>query len=122
MAYNIADLFEHTVTWSPIGSASSTDRIDSPDREMDERGNRIGHYLAAPRANSPTTSGSTPRTHQPAEAMLGCLKIRAVPINVNYRYVEDELSYLIGNAELVRAFSTRSTRTDCPWSPTVHRS
>ena len=33
--------------------------------------------------------------------MLGALKIRAVPINVNYRYVEDELSYLIGNAELV---------------------
>ena len=33
--------------------------------------------------------------------MLGCLKIRAVPINVNYRYVEDELAYLFGNAELV---------------------
>ena len=34
-------------------------------------------------------------------AMLGCLKVRAVPINVNYRYVEAELAYLIGNAELV---------------------
>ena len=40
-------------------------------------------------------------SHQWLEAMLGCLKIRAVPINVNYRYVEDELAYLIGNAELV---------------------
>ena len=35
------------------------------------------------------------------EAMLGACKIRAVPINVNYRYVEDELRYLFDNADLV---------------------
>src|SRR5207247_477171 len=35
------------------------------------------------------------------EAMLGCLKIRAVPINVNYRYVEGELEYLFTDADLV---------------------
>jgi acyl-CoA synthetase (AMP-forming)/AMP-acid ligase II len=34
--------------------------------------------------------------------MLGCLKVRAVPINVNYRYVEDELRYLIDNADWSR--------------------
>ena len=39
-------------------------------------------------------------------------KIRAVPINVNYRYVEDELRYLFDNADLValvydREFSPR---------------
>jgi acyl-CoA synthetase (AMP-forming)/AMP-acid ligase II len=44
--------------------------------------------------------------------MLGCLKIRAVPINVNYRYVEDELAYIIENAGLVacvfdQGFATR---------------
>ena len=33
--------------------------------------------------------------------MIGAFKVRAVPINVNFRYVEDELAYLIGNAELV---------------------
>ena len=33
--------------------------------------------------------------------MLGSLKARAVPINVNYRYVEAELAYLISNADLV---------------------
>jgi len=33
--------------------------------------------------------------------MLGCFKLRAVPINVNFRYVEDELLYLFDNADIV---------------------
>ena len=33
--------------------------------------------------------------------MLGCYKIRAVPINVNYRYVADELRHLFADADLV---------------------
>ena len=33
--------------------------------------------------------------------MFGCFKARAVPINVNYRYVADELRYLFDNADLV---------------------
>ena len=33
--------------------------------------------------------------------MFGCFKARAVPINVNYRYVVDELRYLFDNADLV---------------------
>ena len=32
------------------------------------------------------------------EAMLGCFKARAVPFNVNYRYVHDELLYLFRDA------------------------
>src|SRR5207249_8073591 len=35
------------------------------------------------------------------ESMLGCFKARAVPINVNYRYVVEELRYLFDNADLV---------------------
>jgi acyl-CoA synthetase (AMP-forming)/AMP-acid ligase II len=33
--------------------------------------------------------------------MLAAFKLRAVPINVNYRYVEDELAYLFADADLV---------------------
>src|SRR5262249_58357197 len=32
--------------------------------------------------------------------MLAAYKLRAVPINVNYRYVEDELRYLFRDADL----------------------
>ena len=35
------------------------------------------------------------------EAMLACFKIRAVPINVNYRYVAGELRYLLDNCDAV---------------------
>ena len=57
--------------------------------------------------------------------MIGAFKVRAMPINVNFRYVEDELAYLIGNAELrrlrvrpaVRAAAGRGHATD---SPTLH--
>ena len=33
------------------------------------------------------------------EGMLGCFKARTVPINVNYRYVDEELEYLFGNSD-----------------------
>src|SRR5262249_24116908 len=34
-------------------------------------------------------------------AILACYKLRAVPINVNTRYVEQELTYLFDDADLV---------------------
>ena len=34
------------------------------------------------------------------ETMVAAYKVRAVPINVNYRYVAEELAYLFDNAEL----------------------
>ncbi len=34
------------------------------------------------------------------ETMVAAFKVRAVPINVNYRYVGEELAYLFDNAEL----------------------
>jgi fatty-acyl-CoA synthase len=36
--------------------------------------------------------------HEYLEAMIGVAKARAVPFNVNYRYVEDELLYLLRDA------------------------
>ena len=35
------------------------------------------------------------------EAMIACFKIRAVPINVNHRYVADELEYLLDDSDSV---------------------
>ena len=102
MPYNIADLFEHTVDVVPDRVAVVDRDVQLTFAELDARANRIGHYLAE--------HGVGPGDHVGIYAinseawvstMLGCLKIRAVPINVNYRYVEDELTYLIGNAELV---------------------
>ncbi len=102
MAYNIADLFEHTADVVPDRVAVVDGDRRFTYRELDERANRIAHFLAARGIGADDHVGIYAKnSHQWLEAMLGCLKIRAVPINVNYRYVTDELAYLIGNAELV---------------------
>lgn len=102
MAYNIADLFEHAVDAVPERVALIVDDESLTFCQLDARANRFGHHLVA--------QGFGPGDHigiygtnsrQWVEAMLGCFKIRAVPINVNYRYVEDELLYLLDNADLV---------------------
>lgn len=102
MAYNIADLFEHTADVVPDRIAVIDGSTRLTYAQLDERANRIGHHLAdAGVAPADHVGIYAQNSHQWLEAMLGCLKIRAVPINVNYRYVTDELAYLIGNADLV---------------------
>ena len=41
-----------------------------------------------------------PTTRSSRSNRLGFFKLRAVWININYRYVKDELRYLMGNANL----------------------
>ncbi|HUS62374.1 MAG TPA: acyl-CoA synthetase [Acidimicrobiales bacterium] len=101
MAYNIADLFEHTVD-------SVADRevlVIGDERrsygQLEARANRLAHHLAA--------QGIGPGDHigvygsnsiEWIEAALAAYKVRAVPVNVNFRYVTDELRYLFDNADL----------------------
>src|SRR5688572_11541976 len=70
--------------------------------QLEERANRLAHHLLA--------EGVVPGDHvalylencpEYLEAMLACFKIRAVPINVNYRYIAGELRYLLDNSDAV---------------------
>jgi acyl-CoA synthetase (AMP-forming)/AMP-acid ligase II len=102
VAYNIADLFEHTVDAVPDRTALIADGTVLTFAELDARANRFGHYLTSQGIGPGDHVGIYAINSEPwVTAMLGCLKVRAVPVNVNYRYVEAELAYLIGNAELV---------------------
>jgi acyl-CoA synthetase (AMP-forming)/AMP-acid ligase II len=101
VAYNIADLFEHTVD-----SVADREVLVVGDQrrtygQLEERANRLGHHLA--------THGIGPGDHigvygsnsaEWVEAALAAYKVRAVPVNVNFRYVEEELRYLFDNADL----------------------
>jgi len=102
MAYNLADLFEHTADVIPARTALICGDDTRTYGELDERSNRLAHHLAA--------AGVQPGQHvgiyaancvEWMEALLAIFKIRAVPININYRYVEAELRYLFDNADLV---------------------
>ncbi|WP_410673756.1 acyl-CoA synthetase [Amycolatopsis sp. cmx-4-68] len=102
MEFNLADLFEHIADAVPERDAVYAEGQTLTYRELDRRANRVAHHFAA--------AGVGPGDHvgchlmngpEYLETLLGLLKIRAVPINVNFRYVRDELRYLYDNADLV---------------------
>src|SRR6516225_7783604 len=102
MEFNLADLFELVADAAPDRLAVVAGDRRLTFRELDERANRVAHYLR--------DVGVVPGQHvgiyaynraEWLESMLGCFKARTVPINVNYRYVVEELRYLFDNADLV---------------------
>ena len=102
MAYNIADLFEHAVDAVPDRIALVVDDEALTYAELDAAANRLAHHLLDQGFGVGDHVGIFgANSREWAVAMLGAFKIRAVPINVNYRYVEDELRYLVDNADLV---------------------
>jgi acyl-CoA synthetase (AMP-forming)/AMP-acid ligase II len=98
--FNLADLFERVADTIPDRPALvyGTRRLTFSD--VDTRATRLAHVLAA--------RGVGPGDHvalylynctEYLEGMLAAFKLRAVPINVNYRYVEEELQYLLTDAD-----------------------
>jgi len=101
MEYNLADLWERVVDTVPDHEALVCGDRRLTFAEEDERATRLAHAFAA--------RGVGPGDHvacylynsiEYLEVMLAAFKLRAVPINVNYRYVEDELSYLLDDADV----------------------
>ncbi|GGN10744.1 acyl-CoA synthetase [Streptomyces fuscichromogenes] len=109
MEYNLADLFESVV--DVASDREALVYVDHPGTgaerrltyaELDAAANRIGHHLI--------DSGIRPGEHlglhlyngiEYLQTVFGCMKARVVPVNVNYRYVEEELAYLYRDADLV---------------------
>ncbi|HEV3367538.1 MAG TPA: acyl-CoA synthetase [Acidimicrobiales bacterium] len=102
MTFNLADLFEAAV--DAYGDREYL--VAAGERrtyaQMEERANRLAHYLAG--------QGVGPGDHvgiyslnsvEWVETAWAVFKLRAVWININYRYVKDELRYLFTNADLV---------------------
>lgn len=100
MAFQLADLFEYAVDAVP---ADRLALVCGPDRrtygELEARANQAAHLLAANGVEGGDFVGlyaTDSAAH--VELMLGCYKLRATPVNVNFRYVEDELRYLATDA------------------------
>jgi fatty-acyl-CoA synthase len=100
--YNLADLFEIVADTVPDRLALVAGAERRTYRELDERATRVAHALAA--------RGVTAGEHvailsynrvEWIETMIACFKLSAVPINVNFRYVADELRYVLDNADVV---------------------
>ena len=102
MEWNIADLFEKVVDLAPDREALVCGDARRTYAGLEERANRLAHHLASAGVGSGDHVGIYAfNCAEFVESMLAAYKLRAVPINVNYRYVEDELRYLFDNADLV---------------------
>jgi acyl-CoA synthetase (AMP-forming)/AMP-acid ligase II len=102
MAWNIADLFEHVADSVPDRVALIVEDQPRTYAQIEERANRLAHALAARGVKAGDHVGIYAyNSHEFVETILAAYKLRAVPINVNYRYVEAELRYLFDNADLV---------------------
>lgn len=102
MALNIADLFEHAVDAAPAKPALQVgDRVVTY-AELERESNRLAHHLAAQGIGTGDHVGLYAKNSvEHVVALIAIFKVRAVAINVNYRYVAGELEYLFDNADLV---------------------
>ncbi|WP_137723041.1 acyl-CoA synthetase [Prescottella subtropica] len=101
MSLNLADLTEAVVDAIPDKVALACGSESRTFAEFDAGANRIGHFLASQGVQPGDHVGLHARNSiEFVEALLGCLKVRAVPVNVNFRYVDAELEYLYNDAKL----------------------
>jgi 3-oxocholest-4-en-26-oate---CoA ligase len=108
VALNIADLVEHAVDAIPGNTALIVNEKSLTYQELDEAANRIAHYLSTEGIGHGAHVGLFSRnTIEHVVVMLAVLKIRAVPINLNYRYTAGELAYVATSGDLDAIFFER---------------
>jgi acyl-CoA synthetase (AMP-forming)/AMP-acid ligase II len=106
--FNIADLFEQVADKVPDRTALVCGDQRLSFGQLDRRANQLAHYLAEQGIGAGDHVGLyLYNCNEYLEGMLACFKIRAVPINVNYRYVEEELLYVFDNANMVACIHNR---------------
>jgi acyl-CoA synthetase (AMP-forming)/AMP-acid ligase II len=102
MPFNFADLFEKVADVAGDREALVCGGRRMTYAELDERSTRLANHLIS--------VGVTPGSHvgiyayncpEWIETWMACFKARASGININFRYVTDELRYVFENSEMV---------------------
>jgi 3-oxocholest-4-en-26-oate---CoA ligase len=106
---NLADLFEVVADAVPDRLALVAGDRRLRYAELDARANRFAHHLLE-RGIDPGDKVAIYAWNRAEwiEAMLGVYKARAVPVNVNYRYVADETRHILDNSDAVAVVFERS--------------
>jgi 3-oxocholest-4-en-26-oate---CoA ligase len=113
MEFNLADLFEAAVDAFPDREYLVAEGRRLTYAQMEDRANRLAHHLAAQGVRKGEHVGIYAlNSTEWVITAWAVFKLRAVWVNINYRYVHDELRYLFTNADLValvhqRQFSPR---------------
>ena len=94
--FNLADLFEVVAGAVPERTAFICGNQRLSYRELDERATRLASALRARGITRGDNVGiALHNSAEYLETFLACCKIGAVPANINYRYVAEELRYLL---------------------------
>jgi acyl-CoA synthetase (AMP-forming)/AMP-acid ligase II len=106
--FNIADMFEMVADKVPSRDALVCGDQRASFADLETRSNRLAHYLSERGVKAGDHVGLyLYNCNEYLEGMMACFKIRAVPINVNYRYVQEELLYIFDNADMVACIHNR---------------
>jgi acyl-CoA synthetase (AMP-forming)/AMP-acid ligase II len=101
MALNMADIFEHAADAFPERVAVICGDRQVTYRELEDEANRLAHHLAARGIGPGDHVGLYARNSIAAvTTLLAVVKLRAVVININYRYITNELAYHLRDADL----------------------
>ncbi|MGB0752697.1 MAG: acyl-CoA synthetase [Gammaproteobacteria bacterium] len=105
MEFNAADIFEGVVDRVPDREAIVHGSTRLTYKELDARSNKAANALKKLGIKKGSHIGIYAfNCVEWLEIMLGAYKLCAIPININYRYVEEELKYLIDNADMEAIF------------------
>jgi acyl-CoA synthetase (AMP-forming)/AMP-acid ligase II len=101
MALNFADLFEHAADAFADRTAVACGDRQVTYAELDERTSRLAHHLAGLGIGPGDHVGLYARNSIEAlETLIAACKLRAAAVNINYRYVENELHYMFADSDL----------------------
>ena len=97
--FNLADLFEMVADKVPERDALVCGEHRATFAQLDARANQLAHYLAGRGVGAGDHVGLYMyNCNEYLESMLATFKARAAQFNVNYRYVAEELAYLLQDA------------------------
>ena len=100
MQFHLADFWETVAAGIPDSLAVIDPTAERTWRDYEDRAARLAACLSAHGLGHDTKIGIYAyNRNQYLETQFATFKIRAVPINVNYRYVEEELIYLLDNSD-----------------------
>jgi acyl-CoA synthetase (AMP-forming)/AMP-acid ligase II len=111
--FNLADMFEIVADAAPDREVVVSPARRLTFRELDDRANRLANVFSGLGIGRGDHIGlQLLNGSEYLEGMLAAFKLSAVPVNVNFRYVETELRHLYDDADLVavihhRRFSPR---------------
>ena len=118
--FNLADLWEAVADRVPDRVALRCGEQRRTYAQLEEQSNRLAHWYLEQGVQTGDHIGLyLQNCVEYVEATLAAYKVRAVPININYRYTAGELEHLFNDADLVGVvhqwgFTNRVTRGGAP--------